>query len=170
MAQMTQPTTPDLDLLLQRARERATHGSGSRRDWEQVAAIDAPRARQELREHLQRNSSVIGGTVNPYESRPRQIGAAAGFAIGVVLMIIVWLLMAWARNTIVTTGMQWNIATAIQYSAAALPPLCTLLAARHARSSQNQSPSERVSLREASFDELLDRFEQTQRIGRTRVY
>lgn len=158
--------------LIQICRERSARGVATRADWERLAEIKPDRARMELIEFLRENPEQH--IVNPYEKKPRKhSGAFIGFLIGVVFMSAWWLFADYLNRDVVTSGKQWDLVTLSQYVVASLLPLFAWLGWRYDknRTDENeQSEAETPRLSNASWDELLDRFDRTRRAGGTRMY
>lgn len=163
--------TASLDSLLRNARDRSARGNATRRDWERVAAIDADRARRELRQFLRHHASTTPSRANPYERRRAIPGAVLGFLAGVALMVVIWIILPYARENWMERSVMRDIATGGQFLSTLFVPIGMLLGARwdHRRHGTNTEPAPGMS-REASFEELLDAFEQTQHVGRARIY
>jgi hypothetical protein len=171
--QPTSPSTTTLDHLVRLANDRSARGNATRRDWERVAEIDPDRAYRELRDFIRRTGHAEVSTANPYESRSRVPGALIGFIAGVVLMIVVWIVLPYAREHWMDFGVWRDIATGAQFISTLLIPLGALLGARWSRRHNDDAATTQAapaSLRNASFDELLAIFERTQNVGRARVY
>lgn len=163
--------TSILDSRLRSARERSARGNATRRDWERVAALDRGLAERELREFLRRHGNATPSTANPYDRSRGVSGAVVGFVIGVLLVAAIWLLLPWIRDTYVSAPFWQHVVTSGQFISTALIPLGIVLGAKWSQDRAGQGPSAPLGLpRDASFENLLDAFVQTQHVGRARVY
>lgn len=161
------------DHIVQICRERSERGVATRTDWQRLAEINPDRAYRELKTYLQVNTSPAA--VNPYEKsdRPRLAGTVIGFVFGVLFMAGWWLFGEYLHENVVTSARGWDVVTASQYVAASLLPAFAWLGWRidNKRQTANQQGVENpVSLKNASWDELLARFDATRKAGGTRMY
>lgn len=165
------PVANGADRLLQLCLERSSRGVASRADWQHLARLDPDLAREALRRHLQQDAPVVPTDRNPYAKNALRPGVAVGFVCGAIAMSIIWLAMHWIQGTYVTSGEWFSRTTLVQYVAALLIPIGAWVGWRFDQHRHAPTGSrERVSIRNAEWDELLDRFEATQRSRRTRVY
>lgn len=165
----TQPT----DHIAQICRERSERGVATRSDWQRLAEMNPERAYRELRDYLQVSENT--GEANPYDKsiRPRFLGVTGGFLAGVVFMVGWWLFGEYLHENVVTTNRGWDLVTFTQYVAASLLPAFAWLGwridAKHRE--ENPTPAEtRAPLKNATWDELLARFDATRKAGGTRMY
>lgn len=160
-----------LDHMSQICRERSSRGVATRADWQRLAAIDPDRARAELVNYL-RTSELAAA--NPYESKGRRhSGMAVGFFVGVVVMCAWWLFGDFLQREVVTSGKQWDLVTFSQYVAATMLPVFAWLGSRWDQKQVATTHKEnrpQVSLRDATWDELLTMFDSTRKAGGTRMY
>lgn len=157
--------------LLQLARDRSARGNATRRDWERVAAVDPALAHRELAEFLRRHGNAVHGHANPYERSARVPGALLGFIGGVLAVAAIWLILPWIRDTYISTPIWQHVITSGQYIFTVLIPAGIVIGARWGAAHDAASPATRAGLPpDASFEEMLAAFEQTQHIGRARVY
>lgn len=164
-------TEPQAEALLRTAYERSARGNATRRDWERVAAVDPVLAERELAEFLRRHASATQGLANPYERTARVPGALLGFIGGVLAVAAIWLILPWIRDTYISTPIWQHVITSGQYIFTALIPAGIFLGAKWGAARDDASPAARAGLPpNASFEEMLDVFEQTQHVGRARVY
>jgi hypothetical protein len=160
-----------LDTLLRTARDRSARGNATRRDWQRVAEIDPDLARRELRDFLRRTQNGTGDLANPYLRQSRTPGALIGFLVGCVLLIALWILLPYARENWMESGVMRDIATGGQFISTLLLPLGIWLGARWDHRNNGDQPGTPAGLpKNASFDELLNAFDRTQHVGRARVY
>lgn len=172
---MTATTSPSqtTDHIVQICKERSERGVATRADWARLAEINPERAYSELKAYLQQHDSQQ--QVNPFEKRNafRFTGMAAGFVVGVVFMIAWWLFAEWLHENVVTSARGWDVVTFTQYVAASLIPAFAYLGWRidNNRNSVNQQGTDAAgSLKNASWDDLLARFDATRKAGGTRMY
>ena len=172
---MTATTSPSqtTDHIVQICRERSERGVATRADWERLSEINPDRAYRELKTYLQRHDSEQ--QPNPYQKRTgfRFAGMATGFIFGVVFMIAWWLFGEWMHENIVTSTRGWDLVTFTQYVAASLLPAFAFLGWRidNKRNAADQQEQEDPrSLKNASWDDLLARFDATRKAGGTRMY
>ena len=164
-------TTTMLESLLRSARDRSARGNATRRDWERVATINHDLACREVREFLKRHANATHSTANPYERAPGISGTIVGFVIGVVLVTAIWLALPWIRDTYISTPFWQHVITSGQFIATALIPLGIFLGAKWSQKRAAHEPPTPAGIpRDATFEELLQAFEKTQRVGRARVY
>lgn len=161
------------DHIVQICRERSERGVATRADWQRLAEINPDRAYSELRSYLQLSDSQ--NQVNPYEkpARPRFAGLTVGFLVGVVFMAGWWLFGEYLHEEVVTTARGWDVVTFTQYVAASLLPVFAWLGWRidSRRQATNQETGEKPgSLKNATWEELLARFDATRKAGGTRMY
>lgn len=159
------------DHIVQICRERSERGVATRADWQRLAEINPERAYSELRSYLQVHDSEP--LANPYEKRKgfRVAGMAAGFLVGVVFMIGWWLFGEWLHENVVTSTRGWDVVTFSQYVAASLLPAFAFLGWWIDNRRQSNSRQQgRGSLRNASWNDLLARFDATRKAGGTRMY
>lgn len=166
-------STKTTDHIVQICRERSERGVATRSDWQRLAEIDPERAYSELKSYLQVHDNQP--QTNPYEQRTlfRYPGMATGFVAGVVFMAAWWLFGEFLHENVVTTARGWDVVTFSQYVAATLLPAFAFLGWRidNRRHARNEHPSDqRVSLKNATWNELLDRFDATRKAGGTRMY
>lgn len=161
------------DHLAQICKERSVRGVATRADWERLAEINPERAHRELKAYLALNANNDAG--NPYETgKPRKVaGLVIGFLVGVVVMSAWWLFGDYLHREVVTSARQWDLVTFSQYVAASLLPAFAWLGwrieNRRAAASTDATAPE-VLLREASWEDLLTRFDATRKAGGTRMY
>lgn len=168
----TQTSHAALENALRIAQHRSARGNATRRDWERVAAIDPDLAYRELRDLLRRAGNANFEPTNPFERQSRIPGAFIGFLLGVLAMAIAWVILFELQDRWVTNPLLRDIATGSQFLATVLVPLGLVLGARWSRR-RSTTTETRASLtvpKGATFDNLLERFERTQNIGRARVY
>lgn len=172
---MTATTTPSqtTDHIVQICRERSERGVATRADWETLSEINPDRAYSELRTYLQRHDSQQ--PVNPYQKREgfRFAGMFLGFLFGVAFMVAWWFFGEWLHENVVTSTRGWDVVTLTQYIAASLLPAFAFLGWRmdsKRNAANKQEQEERVSLKNATWDELLARFDATRKAGGTRMY
>lgn len=161
------------DHIAQICRERSERGVATRSDWERLAEINPERAFNELKNYLQLQDSQP--QVNPYENRGsfRFAGAAVGFLVGVVFMAGWWLFGEYLHENVVTSTRGWDVVTMSQYVAASLLPFFAWLGWRidsKRQVSNQRDENTRASLKNATWDELLTRFDATRKAGGTRMY
>lgn len=161
------------DHFVQICRERSARGVATRSDWQRLAELNPDRAYRELKNYLQTELDAPGA--NPYETsgRPRVAGLTIGFLVGVVFMAAWWLFGDYLQREVITTARQWDLVTFSQYVAASMLPVFAWAGWRiesRRRSASEQEQDERVSLKNATWDELLARFDATRRAGGTRMY
>lgn len=161
------------DHIVQICRERSERGVATRADWQRLAEINPDRAYQELKAYLQVNSPEP--PANPYEkgSGFRFAGMAGGFVVGVIFMVAWWLFGEYLHENVVTSARGWDLVTFSQYVAASLLPAFAFLGWRidnRRRQSFQQEETERISLKNATWDELLAHFDATRKAGGTRMY
>lgn len=163
--------THSTDHIVQICRERSERGVATKADWQRLAEINPDRAYRELRTYLQVHDSEL--LANPYEKRPgfRIAGMAAGFLFGVIFMVVWWLIGEYLHENVITTTRGWDLVTFTQYVAASLLPAFAFLGwwidnRRQSTSRQH----EQTSLKDASWDDLLARFDATRKAGGTRMY
>lgn len=159
------------DHIVQICRERSERGVATRADWQRLAELNPERAHRELRAYLQVHDSTP--LANPYEKQSgfRFTGMVTGFLIGVVFMIAWWLFGEYLHANVVTTTRGWDLVTFTQYVAASLLPAFAFLGWR-IDNKRNAAPKEtrQESLRDATWEELLARFDATRKAGGTRMY
>lgn len=159
------------DHIVQICRERSERGVATRADWQRLAEINPDRAYDELRTYLQvRDADQLA---NPYEKRQgfRFSGMAVGFVVGVIFMAVWWLIGEFLHEHVVTTTRGWDVVTLSQYVAASLLPAFAFMGWRMDNKRQNEKePEPRESLRNASWNDLLTRFDATRKAGGTRMY
>ncbi len=172
---MTATTSPSqtTDHIVQICRERSERGVATRADWERLFEINPDRAYSELRTYLLRHDPVQ--LANPYEKRQgfRFAGMFVGFLVGVVFMVAWWLFGEYLHEHVVTSARGWDVVTLTQYIAASLLPAFAFLGWRldSKRSAANeQDQTERASLKNATWEDLLTRFDATRKAGGTRMY
>lgn len=172
---MTATTSPSqtTDHMVQICKERSERGVATRTDWIRLAEINSDRAYRELKTYLLQQDSEQ--QANPFEKRNpfRFAGMAAGFVAGVLFMIAWWLFGEWMHENIVTSARGWDVVTFTQYVAASLIPAFAYLGWRidHKRNEGGQPDSGAGgSLKNASWEELLERFDATRKAGGTRMY
>lgn len=173
MTQVSSSFHPDstLDNLVRLARDRSARGNATRRDWQRVAEIDPERAHRELRDFLRRTWNSEASGANPYENQPRVPGAVIGFIAGVLVMLILWVILPYARENWMERSVIRDVATGAQFLSTLAVPAGMLIGARWSRRKQEPDTTTAPALpKNASFDELLDAFEHTQNVGRARVY
>lgn len=159
------------DHIVQICRERSERGVATRADWQRLAEINPERAYRELRSYLQVHDSE--SLANPYEKRSgfRIAGMAAGFLFGVIFMVAWWLIGEYLHENVVTTTRGWDVITFTQYVAASLLPAFAFLGWRIDNRRQSKTRQEsQASLKDASWDDLLARFDATRKAGGTRMY
>lgn len=159
------------DHIVQICRERSERGVATRADWQRLAEINPDRAYDELRAYLQVRDAEQ--QANPYEKRSgfRISGMAAGFIIGAIFMAAWWLIGELLHEHVVTSARGWDVVTLSQYVAASLLPAFAFLGWHLDNKRQRSSESEpRESLRNASWNDLLARFDATRKAGGTRMY
>ena len=169
---MPSPETSSLlESRLRSARDRSARGNATRRDWERVAELDHDRARRELREFLLRHGNAAPAGANPYARSAGLSGTIGGFVISVLLVAAIWLALPWIRDTWVSEPFWQHVVTSGQFIATALIPLGIFLGARWSQRRAGQEATTPAGIpRDATLEELLDRFETTQHAGRARVY
>lgn len=172
---MTATASPSqtTDHIVQICRERSERGVATRADWERLSELNPDRAYRELKTYLQRHDS--DQHVNPYEKRTgfRFTGMFIGFIFGVAFMVAWWFFGEWLHENVVTSARGWDMVTLSQYIAASLLPAFAFLGWRIDRKrndSSQQEQEDRASLRNASWDDLLTRFDATRKAGGTRMY
>jgi len=173
MTQVSSSFHPDstLDNLVRLAQDRSARGNATRRDWQRVAEIDPDRAYGELRDFLRRSLNSDASRANPYERQSRVPGAVMGFIGGVLVMLILWIIMPYARENWMDRSVLRDVATGAQFLSTLAVPVGMLIGARWSRRKQGPvTTTAPVLPRNASFEELLDAFERTQNVGRARVY
>ncbi len=161
------------DHIVQICRERSERGVATRADWQRLAEINPDRAYSELKTFLLLNEGTAAP--NPYEKseKPRIAGALAGFLVGVVFMIAWWLFADYLQVNVLNSARQWDVVTLTQYIAASLLPAFAWLGwrldkKRHQVESETQAT--RQSLKNATWQDLLARFDATRKAGGTRMY
>ncbi len=172
---MTATTSPSqtTDHIVQICRERSERGVATRADWERLSEINPDRAYRELKTYLQR--SDFQDHANPYESRSgfRFAGMFIGFIAGVVFMVAWWFVGEWLHENIVTSAKGWDLVTLTQYIAATLLPAFAFLGWRIDRrrnAAEQEEHKDMGSLKNASWEDLLARFDATRKAGGTRMY
>lgn len=172
---MTATTSPSqsTDHLVQICRERSERGVATRADWERLSQINPDRAYRELKAYLLRHDSREH--VNPYEKTQgfRFAGMFVGFIVGVVFMVAWWFFGEYLHEHVVTSARGWDVVTLTQYIAASLLPAFAFLGWRidSKRNAANKQDQEAFgSLKNASWDDLLARFDATRKAGGTRMY
>lgn len=164
----SQPT----DHLAQICRERSERGVATRADWQRLAEINPDRAYRELRAYLLVQDAEQ--PVNPYEKQKgfHLSGLVKGFLIGVVFMVCWWLVGEFLHEYVVTTTRGWDLVTFTQYVAASLLPAFAFWGWRmdNKRQEEKAEPEARASLKDATWDDLLARFDATRKAGGTRMY
>jgi len=161
------------DYIVQICRERSERGVATRADWQRLAEINPERAYAELKSYLQVNEGQ--SAANPYE-KPEKLrlgGAAVGFVVGIVFMAGYWLFGDYLQREVITSARQWDVVTLTQYIAASLLPAFAWLGWRldNRRHQAHQvEQAEQQSLKNATWQDLLARFESTRRAGGTRMY
>jgi hypothetical protein len=168
----TSPTQAT-DHIVQICRERSERGVATRADWERLAEINPERAYNELKTYLQLNQPQV--EANPFDksSRPQFAGAAIGFVVGVVFMAAWWLFGDYLHAEVVTTARGWDMVTFSQYVAASLLPAFAWLGWRldtKRQETNRQESGQNTSLKDATWEDLLARFDATRRAGGTRMY
>lgn len=161
------------DHIVQICRERSERGVATKSDWQRLAEINPDRAYTELKTFLLLNEDQ--SAPNPYEKsgKFRIAGAALGFLVGVAFMAAYWLFADYLLRDVITSARQWDVVTLTQYIAATLLPVFAWVGWRidNRRYESHQVDSEeRESLRGATWQELLTRFEATRKAGGTRMY
>lgn len=160
------------DHFVQICRERSERGVATRTDWQRLAEINPDRAYRELKTYLQLNQDEP--PANPYAKaeRPRIAGIAIGFVVGIAFMAAWWIFADYLQGEVVTSARGWDVVTLSQYVAASLLPAFAWLGwridnKRHADTDTSNNPA---SLKDASWDDLLARFDATRKAGGTRMY
>lgn len=161
------------DHLVQICRERSERGVATRADWQRLAEISPDRAYSELKKYLQVNETW--SQANPYETQSgfRITGMVSGFLVGVVFMIAWWLFADWLQANVVTSARGWDLVTLTQYIAASLLPAFAFIGWRmdnKRKKTNTQDEVQRTSLKNATWDELLAKFDATRKAGGTRMY
>lgn len=162
------------DHIVQICRERSERGVATRADWQRLAELNPERAQRELRSYLQVHEADT--PANPYEKRSgfRFTGLAAGFFVGVIFMVAWWLFGEYLHENVVSTARGWDVVTFTQYVAASLLPAFAFLGwkleNKRAETSDQEASAKAPSLRNATWDELLERFDATRKAGGTRMY
>lgn len=161
------------DHIVQICRERSERGVATRSDWQRLAEINPDRAYAELKNFLQLSEDTAAP--NPYEKseKPRLAGAAAGFLVGVVFMIAWWLFADYLQREVLTSARQWDVVTLTQYIAASLLPAFAWLGWRldkRRHEVQNEAQTNKQTLKDATWQDLLARFDATRKAGGTRMY
>lgn len=158
--------------LIQICRERSARGVATRSDWERLAEISPDRARRELISFLKLNQR--SAEPNPYSNDQPHRGLVFGFIFGVLFMAGWWYFGDFLNREVVTSGKQWDLVTLSQYIAASLLPVFAWLGWRYDknRAAEEEGRQEKSSpnYSEASWDELLNQFDQTRKAGGTRMY
>lgn len=157
------------DHMIQICRERSARGVATRADWERLHEINPDRAKRELQSFLALEQT--NPQANPFQKSPRR-GMVIGFIGGVAFMSVWWLIGAFLQARVVQTGFQWNMVTLSQYAAATLIPAFAWLGWRFDQKKQSEV-SARIpgeTLRNASWEDLLSRFDSTRKAGGTRMY
>lgn len=163
--------TTSLESLLRNAHDRSARGNATRRDWERVAAIDRSVARRELATFLRTHANAVHSTANPYENNTRIPGAVVGFVIGVAAVAAIWTFIPWVRDTYIDSFFWQDVITTGQFFSTVLIPIGIFVGARWSAARQPAETEGKDALaQDASFEEMLDAFEQTQHVGRARVY
>lgn len=172
---MTATTSPSqtTDHIVQICKERSERGVATRADWERLSEINPERAFRELKTYLQQHDAQQQS--NPFQQRKgfRFAGMALGFVVGVVFMVLWWLFAEFLHENVVTSAKGWDVVTLTQYIAASLLPAFAFLGWRidNKRNVENEKPHEEFeSLKDASWDDLLARFDATRKAGGTRMY
>jgi len=160
------------DHMIQICRERSARGVATRADWQRLAELNPERARTELITFLQTHQAEPAS--NPFESRGRSYaGAAIGFVVGVLFMVVWWWFGDYLHREVVSTARQWDVVTFTQYVAASLLPLFAWLGWRYDQRRASES-AESVEMKQPlsglTWDELLARFDATRKAGGTRMY
>ncbi len=167
-------TTSRVDSLVTNAQERSAQGRATADDWRAIAALDEERARRELATFLRRSRPVIDADSNPYDRRPRGVGAVAGFVGGGIVVALIWqFLVPYLQDAWAGIDYGPGMATAITYVAPILLPLGAWLGVRWDRKRAPEpakQPETTPVSSDASFNELLQRFCHTQQRGRARIY
>lgn len=169
------PSTSRIDSLVTAAKERSALGRATADDWRAIATIDEERARRELLGFLRRAEPVIQFDANPYEKQPRAIGTVVGFIAGCILMALMWQFgVPWLQDAWAGIDYGPGMATSLTYISTLLLPLGAWIGSRWDRKSRNATAparQERQAIpKDTSFDDLIQRFCQTQQRSRTRVY
>lgn len=170
---MTTTISPStVDHMTQICRERSERGVATRADWQRLAECDPIRARRELISYLETSQQ---NSVNPYDhQRKPRTGLVIGFAAGVVLMTVWWLIGDHWRNAAETTAREWDVITFTMYVAASMLPVFALIGyrwdAKRAQTETRPESTTRTSRRDASWDDLLAEFDATRKAGGTRMY
>lgn len=168
-----QTSTQTTDHMIQICRERSARGVATRADWQRLAELAPDRAYRELKDYLRHSDTAMGP--NPYDTsrKFRLAGTAVGFFLGVVFMAAWWWFGDYLQREVVTTARQWDIVTFTQYVAASLLPFFAWLGWRWDARHKNEVDSGQLStakLENASFADLLTRFDATRKAGGTRMY
>lgn len=173
MTQVSSTSRPEstLENLVRLAKDRSARGNATRRDWQRVADIDPDRANRELREFLRRAYHAEHNAVNPYERRSRAPGALIGFLGGSAIMILLWVVLPYARDNWMEFSVWRDLATGGQFLSTLLVPIGIVIGVRWSQKRNSDAASPAPGLpKNPSFDEMLDVFERTQNVGRARVY
>lgn len=172
---MTATTSPSqtTDHIVQICKERSERGVATRADWERLSEINPERAFRELKTYLQQHDSQQ--QANPYQQRKgfRFAGMALGFVAGVIFMVLWWLFAEFLHEHVVTSARGWDVVTLTQYIAASLLPAFAFLGWRidsKRNAANDETKADTRSLKNATWEDLLARFDATRKAGGTRMY
>lgn len=150
---------------LHTARERTERGQATRADWLRVSELDPDVARDELDQSLRLTLSTADFARDPFAPARLTFGAGVGFALGLAIMLAIWLIAPPLRDRVVGQPVLPNVLTALQFGSTAIPIALAWIGARR------RDPAEKGDRRDnASLDELLDRLDAVQGRHRARVY
>jgi hypothetical protein len=140
--------------LLKQVRKKVTAGTVTTRDWRGLAASDPDVARKELASYLRSHERVPA--VNPYDKGSKPYGAGLGFALGLVLTVVIWYVMPDLRSALKDDIPGFaEFATATMFAATFFAIVFAFVGARWG---QFATP-----MADGSFEDMLRRFEIVQR-------